>query len=165
MAAASGYDAVLVVVGTDSSTGQEASDRANISLPGSQASLISQVEAANPKTIVYMETMGLVDTSAFQASSPALLWSSYNGQQQGTALADVLTGKVNPSGHLPFSWYTNLTDIPPATDYNLTPTDTTKGRTYMFFTGAVTWPMGYGLSYDTYSYSNLSGQQVRGRRQ
>ncbi len=156
-AAASGYNAVLVVVGTDSSTGQEDHDRTTISLPGNQASLVSQVEAANPNTIVYMETMGLVDTSAFAGTTPALLWSSYNGQRQGSALANVLTGKVNPSGHLPFTWYTNQSDIPVATDYNLTP-DTaagTKGRTYMYFTGAVSWPMGYGLSYDTYSYSNL----------
>ncbi len=153
--AAGGYDAVLVVVGTDSSTGREDVDRTNIALPGSQAALISQVEAVNPKTIVYMETMGLVDTSAFGNTTSALLWSSYNGQRQGLALADVLTGKVNPSGHLPFTWYTNQSDLPPTTDYNLTPTATTAGRTYMYFTGAVTWPFGYGLSYDTYSYANL----------
>ena len=80
--------------------------------------------------------MGLVDTSAFPSTTPALLWSSYNGQRQGAALANVLTGKVNPSGHLPFTWYTNPSHIPAATDYNLTPTATTDGRTYMFFTGA-----------------------------
>ncbi len=65
--------------------------------------MISQAEAANPNTIVYLETVGEVDLSGFQSSTPTLLWSSYNGEEQGSALADVLLGKVNPSGHLPFT--------------------------------------------------------------
>jgi beta-glucosidase len=155
IAAAKDYDAVIVVAGTDSSTGAEAKDRTTLALPGAQASMISQVEAANPNTVVYLETMGDVDTSSFQASTPALLWSSYNGQRQGAALADVLLGKVNPSGHLPFSWYADASQIPPISDYAIRPTATTDGRTYQYFTGAVTWPFGYGLSYAHFVYSHL----------
>jgi beta-glucosidase len=118
--------------------------------------MISQLEAANPNTIVYLETMGEVDTSPFAATTPALLWSSYNGQRQGAALADVLLGKVNPSGHLPFTWYANASQIPPITDYNIRPTATTDGRTYMYFTGDVSWPFGYGLSYAHFAYSHLT---------
>jgi beta-glucosidase len=156
VAAAKNYNAVVVVIGTDSSTGSEGNDRTSLAVPGAQASMISQVEAANPNTIVYMETMGDVDTSSFQSTTPALLWSSYNGQRQGAALADVLLGKVDPSGHLPFTWYANQDQLPPITDYTLPPTATTDGRTYMYFTGSVTWPFGYGLSYTDFKYSHLS---------
>ncbi|HWC83802.1 MAG TPA: glycoside hydrolase family 3 C-terminal domain-containing protein [Pseudonocardiaceae bacterium] len=159
IAAAKNYDAVIVVAGTDSTTGQEASDRTTLALPGAQNSMISQVEAANPNTVVYLETMGEVDTGSFQNSTPALLWSSYNGQRQGAALADVLLGKVNPSGHLPFSWYANMNQIPPISDYDIRPTATTDGRTYQYFTGAVNWPFGYGLSYAHFAYSHLTASR------
>jgi beta-glucosidase len=155
IAAAKNYNAVVAVIGTDASTGSEGNDRTSLAVPGAQASMIQQLEAANPNTIVYMETMGDVDTSPFLATTPALLWSSYNGQRQGAALADVLLGKVDPSGHLPFTWYANQDQLPPITDYTLQPTATTDGRTYMYFTGSVTWPFGYGLSYTNFSYTHL----------
>jgi len=155
IAAAANYNAVVAVVGTDASSGTEGVDRSSLALPGAQASMISQIEAANPNTIVYMETMGEVDTSPFASTTPALLWSSYNGQRQGAALADVLLGTVDPSGHLPFTWYANQDQLPPTTDYTLQPTATTDGRTYMYFTGSVSWPFGYGLSYTDFSYSHL----------
>lgn len=155
VAAAKNYNAVVVVAGTDASTATEADDRSTLALPGAQSSLISQVRAANPNTIVYMETIGEVDTSGFQAQVPAMLWSSYNGQRQGAALADVLLGAANPSGHLPFTWYSDLDQLPPITDYDLHPSATSDGRTYEYFTGDVTYPFGYGLSYDAFSYSHL----------
>jgi beta-glucosidase len=155
VAAAKNYNAVVVVVGTDSSTGSEGNDRTSLAVPGAQASMISQIEAANPNTIVYLETMGDVDTSPFLSTTPALLWSSYNGQRQGAALADVLLGQADPSGHLPFTWYANQNQLPPITDYTLQPTASTDGRTYMYFTGSVTWPFGYGLSYTDFRYSRV----------
>ncbi|MBV9450172.1 MAG: glycoside hydrolase family 3 C-terminal domain-containing protein [Streptosporangiaceae bacterium] len=160
VAAAKNYDAVVVVAATDNTTGTEGVDRSTLALPGAQAAMIQQVEAANPHTIAYLETMGEVDTSPFLATTPALLWSSYNGQRQGAALADVLLGKVNPSGHLPFTWYANVNQIPPTTDYNIRPTATTDGRTYMYFTGDVSWPFGYGQSYAAFRYSHLSADRT-----
>jgi len=154
--AAKNYDAVVVVAGTDNTTGTEGVDRSSLALPGAQAAMIQQVEAANPDTIVYLETMGEVDTSPFLSTTPALLWSSYNGQREGAALADVLLGKVSPSGHLPFTWYANESQIPATTDYNIRPTATTDGRTYMYFTGDASWPFGYGLSYVDFKYGHLS---------
>jgi beta-glucosidase len=156
VAAAKDYNAVVVVAGTDFTTGSEANDRSTLAVPGAQDSMISQVEAANPNTVVYLETTGTVDTSPFLNTTPALLWSSYNGQRQGAALADVLLGKVDPSGHLPFTWYANQNQLPPITDYTLQPTASTDGRTYMYFTGDVTWPFGYGLSYASFRYSHLT---------
>ncbi len=156
VAASANYDAVVVVVGTDSSTSAEDHDRTSLDLPGAQAALISQVEAANPNTVVYMETVGEVNIAPFQSTSPALVWSSYNGEEQGTALADVLLGKVNPSGHLPFTWYANESQLPAITDYNIRPTSTTDGRTYMYFTGTPSYPFGYGKSYTTFAYSHIT---------
>ena len=155
VAAAKNYDAVIVVAGTDANTADEGADRSTLALPGAQSALISQVAAQNPHTVAYLETMGQVDTSGFQSQVPALLWSSYNGQRQGAALADVLLGTVNPSGRLPFSWYRSLDQLPPIGDYTIRPTAGSAGRTYMYFTGDVTYPFGYGRSYSDFTYSNL----------
>ena len=83
------------------------------------------------------------------------MWSSYNGQRQGDAIADVLLGKVDPSGHLPFTWYANESQLPPITDYAIRPGAGNPGRTYMYFTGRPSYPFGYGGSYTTFGYSPL----------
>ena len=135
VAAAGGYDAVVLYVGTDGSTAAEDTDRSAITLPGAQSSLINQVAAANPNTIVYAETIGPVDVSSFEGNVSALLWSSYNGERKGEALADVLLGAYNPSGRLPSTWPLDVSQLPSVTDYGIRPTDTSAGRTYMYFTG------------------------------
>ena len=156
IAAAKNYDAVIVVAGTDGTTSSEDHDRTTLALPGAQASMISQAQAANPNTAVYLETVGQVDVSSFQNTSPALLWSSYNGQEQGTAIADVLLGKVNASGRLPFTWYADEKQLPAVTDYTIRPTATDAGRTYQYFTGKVAYPFGFGLGYSTFKYSDIN---------
>lgn len=161
VAAAANYDAVVVYAGTDASTATEDKDRTSLALPGAQASLISQVAAVNPNTVVYLETLGEVDTSTFAGSVPAMLWSSYNGERKGDSLADVVLGKYNPSGRLPFSWYADVNQLPAIGDYNIRPTATTLGRTYMYFTGQVSYPFGYGLSYDHFRYTNLKVDRTR----
>jgi beta-glucosidase len=155
IAAVKNYDAVIVVAGTDFTTAREDMDRTNLALPGAQASMISQVEAANPKTVVYLETVGAVETGSFEASTPSLLWSSYNGQRQGVALANVLLGTVNPSGHLPFTWYRDSSQLAPITDYTIRPSATNPGRTYQYFTGSASYPFGYGDTYARFSYAHI----------
>ena len=159
VAAAGQYNDVIVVVGTDASTGTEGQDRANVELPGAQDSLIQQVAAQNPNTIVYMETDGMVDVRPFANDVPAMLWSSYNGMREGQSLADVVLGRYDPSGRLPFTWYQGDENLPPITDYNIRPAayDGTQepGRTYMYYAGPTSYPFGYGLSYTRFSFSNL----------
>jgi beta-glucosidase len=155
VAAASKYDAVVVYVGADASTATEGQDRPNVSLPGAQASLISQVAARNPNTIVYMETGGMEDVTSFEPKVAAMLWSSYNGMRKGQALADVLLGKYDPSGRLPFTWYRGASELPPITNYAIRPADGNPGRTYMYFRGPVSYPFGYGLSYTAFAFSHL----------
>jgi beta-glucosidase len=162
-----GYNAVVVVAGTDGSSasptcvgcGTESSDRTAITLPGAQSSLINQVAAVNPNTIVYMQTLGPMDISSFEPNVSAIVWSSYNAQRQGQALADVLLGDYNPSGRLPATWFRSLSQIPePITDYGIRPDGTNPGRTYMYYNGSdgpVQYPFGYGLSYTNFSFSHL----------
>ncbi|WP_437965711.1 glycoside hydrolase family 3 C-terminal domain-containing protein [Sorangium sp. So ce260] len=159
VAAAADYDVVVVYVGTDGRHSREDVDRTTLALPGAQAELIRQVTAQNPNTIVYMETVGQMDVGSFEPGVAALLWSSYNGQRKGEALADVLLGAHNPSGRLPFTWYTNLSDLPPIDDYSIRPTASSLGRTYMYFQGPVTYPFGHGLSYTSFRYARLHADQ------
>ena len=161
-----GYNAVIVVVGTDGSNnsplcpgcGTENSDRTAITLPGAQSDLINQVAAANPNTVVYMQTEGPEDITSFEPNVSAIVWSSYNAQQQGSALADVLTGAYDPSGHLPATWFTTSQIPEPITDYSIRPTGGNPGRTYMYYNGSlgnVQFPFGFGMSYTRFAFSNL----------
>src|SRR5205807_5498367 len=105
VSAAPNYDDVIVGATTDWSNGGEGRDRPSLDLPGAQAQLIQEVAAKNPNAIVAMQTAGDVNVSSFQGSVPAILWSAFDGQREGAALADVLLGKYDPTGHLPFTWY------------------------------------------------------------
>ncbi|HTI25697.1 MAG TPA: glycoside hydrolase family 3 C-terminal domain-containing protein, partial [Kutzneria sp.] len=150
-------DLVLVFAGTDASTAGEGSDRKSLAMPGNYDSLISQVAAlGNPRTVLSLQTDGPVDIENVKGDFPAIVYSAYNGESQGTALADVLFGKQNPSGHLDFTWYKDDSQLPPILNYGLSAADTGGlGRTYQYFTGTPTYPFGYGLSYTHFSYSNV----------
>ena len=108
----------------------------------------------NPNTIAVMETIGPMDVTSFEPTTPAILWSSYNGQRKGEALADVLLGTYNPSGRTPETWYQTVDQIPTITATRSGRSGPT-GRTYMYFNGPVSYPFGYGLSYSTFGFSNL----------
>jgi len=148
-------DLVLLFVGTNQNNAQEGDDRTTLNMPGDYDSLITQTTAlGNPKTALVVQSDGPVKISDVDGGIPAVVFSGYNGESQGTALADVLLGKQNPSGHLNFTWYADDSQLPAMSDYGLTPADTSGlGRTYQYFTGTPTYPFGYGLSYSTFSYS------------
>ena len=145
----------MLFVGTNQNNAQEGVDRSTIAMPGNYDSLINQTAAlGNPKMAMVIQSDGPVKISDVQGQVPAVVFSGYNGESQGTALADVLLGKQNPSGHLNFTWYTDDSQLPPIGNYGITPGDTSGlGRTYQYFTGTPTYPFGYGLSYANFSYS------------
>ena len=151
-------DLVVVFVGTDETIASEGHDRASLAMPGNYDSMIRQVAAVgNPRMVLAIQSDGPVQTYDVQQDFPAIVFSGYNGEDQGQALADVLLGHVNPSGHLDFTWYKDDTQLPSIEDYGLTPAQTGGlGRTYMYFTGKPTYPFGYGLSYTTFKYSKLA---------
>jgi beta-glucosidase len=82
---------------------------------------------------------------------PAILTAFYDGQEQGTAIADALFGDFNPGGKLTTTWYTGSATLPPIGDYDLR-----KGRTYLYYNGTPLYPFGFGLSYTTFAYTNFA---------
>jgi beta-glucosidase-like glycosyl hydrolase len=157
LAAMKTADLVVVFVGTDTNLATEGKDRTTIAMPGNYDSLINQVNAVgNPRTAMAIQSDGPVGIDNVKGDFPAIVFSAYNGESQGTALADVLFGKQNPSGHLDFTWYADDTQLPGMKNYGLTPSQTGGiGRTYQYFTGTPTYPFGYGLSYTNFAYSHV----------
>ena len=118
-----------------------------------QEQLIKQVYAANPKTVVILVSSFPFAINWTQANIPAILHMTHASQDEGTALAKVLFGDYNPGGHLVETWPKSLDQLPPMMDYNIR-----DGRTYMYFKGEPLYPFGFGLSYTTFKFSNLTNQ-------
>lgn len=158
LAQAASADVAVIFVGTDQTTGREESDRFSLALPGNQYELIKSVAAVNPNTIVVMQTMGMVEVEQFKnnVNVPGILWTGYNGQAQGTAIAKVLFGEVNPGGKLNVTWHKSVKDLPDFNDYNLRSTGGKPGRTYWYFNKDVSYEFGYGMSYTNFEYSNFT---------
>ncbi|MFO7369088.1 MAG: glycoside hydrolase family 3 C-terminal domain-containing protein, partial [Bacteroidales bacterium] len=118
---AASADVALVFVGTDQSTGREESDRFTITLPGNQSELIQSIASVNPNTIVVIQGMGMVEVEPFKNNPniPGIVFTGYNGQAQGTAMAKILFGDVNPGGKTSITWYKSLQDLPDFNDYTL----------------------------------------------
>ena len=150
-------DVALIFVGTDQNTGREESDRFSLSLPGNQMQLIEAVAAVNSNTIVVMQTMGMVEVEAIKHNPhiPAMLYTGYNGQAQGTAMVKILFGEVNPGGKSSVTWYKSVDDLPDFGDYTLRGDATKNGRTYWYFDKEVSYEFGYGLSYTSFDYSDF----------
>jgi beta-glucosidase len=155
VAKSANYDAAVVTAGTDDNTAKEEKDRTTLQLPAPQTDLINGVAARNPNTAVSLRTVGPVDVTSFEPHVRSILWSSYNGMRGGEALADVLTGAQDPSGHLPFTWYRDDSQLPPIGDYGIRPEGGRPGRTYQYFRGPVSYPFGHGLSYAKFTMSGL----------
>ena len=158
--AAKKSDVAIVCVSADGTDG-EGQDRTSMDLPDNQASLIEAVSAANKNAIVVLNTGGPV-TMPWLHHVPALLQAWYPGQQGGDAIADVLFGKVNPSGKLPDTFAVNRNDYPDAGNFP----DVDNKVTYAegIYVGyrhfdknniQPIFPFGYGLSYTTFKYSHL----------
>ena len=155
---AASADAAVIFVGTDQTTGREESDRFSLGLPGNQYELIKSVAAVNPNTIVVMQTMGMVEVEQFKNNPnvPGIIWTGYNGQAQGTAMAKILFGEANPGGKLNVTWYQSVKDLPDFGDYTLRGESGKNGRTYWYFKKDVSYEFGYGLSYTTFKFGNFS---------
>ncbi len=148
-------NADTVIVCLEGNTSGEGTDRSTIVMPSGQISLINTLAQINPRTVVYLQTVGAVELGDFMDNVPAILWTCYNGQAQGNAMARVICGEVNPTAKLPFTWYAQNAALPTIDDYDIRGGEDYAGWTYQYYTGPVTYPFGYGLSYSSYEYSNL----------
>lgn len=158
IALAASADVAIVFVGTDEKTATEEADRLTLLLPGNQVELIKAVAAVNPNTIVVMQTLGCVEVEEFKnlQNIPGIVWTGYNGQAQGDAIASILFGEANPGGKLNATWYKSVNDLPEITDYTLRGGSGKNGRTFWYFDKEVSYEFGYGLSYTSFEYSNFS---------
>lgn len=142
----------------------EQRDRVSLKLPQSANELVQAVRAANPHTIVVLANSGPV-TMPWLNSVPAVLETYFGGQEEGSALASVLWGDVNPSGKLTITYPTSDTAVPPgvtnpwatADNLNVTYGEGINVGYKGYDTAGIAplFPFGYGLSYTTFGYSNL----------
>ena len=144
-------DQVVLVMGTNRFVSNEEADAEDLNWPGMQGELIKKVYEANPNVILVTVKGFQIKLNWEDENLPAIVESWYAGQEQGHAIADVLFGDYNPGGRLPVTYYKTEDHLPHIGDY-----DITKGRTYWFFDKEPLYPFGYGLSYTTFKYSNLT---------
>ena len=153
---------VAVVIANDNSG--ENADRPGLALPGNQDALISQITAAQPRTVVALHTAGAV-TMPWLDQTDAVLEQWYPGEEDGAALAAVLFGDSNPSGHLPVTFPTSTAQDPvmqagqyPAgpAGYNYTEALNVGYRGYAAANLTPLFAFGFGLSYTNFAYSGLS---------
>lgn len=148
VAAARASDAAIVVAGVEEG---EFRDRASLSLPGRQEDLIRAVAATGKPTVVVIVGGSAVTMSSWIDEVEAVVAAWYPGEAGGTAVADVLFGDVNPAGRLPITFPMTEGQLP--LSYNHKPTG--RGDDYVDLTGMPLFPFGHGLSYTTFTYSDL----------
>ncbi len=147
-------DVVLVFVGLNGSLEGEGHDRSDINLPETQDNLVKAMIATGKPVVVVLTSGSAVAINSAAAGAAAVLSAWYGGEETGTAIAETLAGVNNPAGRLPVTFYKSIDQLPPFTDYNM------KGHTYRYFKGEPLYPFGYGLSYSTFAYSDLSAQRT-----
>jgi beta-glucosidase len=124
-------------------------DRLDIQLPDNQEDLIRAVTAIGKPVVLVLLNGSAVAVNWAAQHVPAIVEAWYPGQAAGPAIADVLFGDYNPAGRLPVTFYKSVSQLPPFTDYNM------AGKTYRYFEGDPLFPFGFGLSYTTFTYSDL----------
>ncbi len=130
-----------------SEPGFRGGDRTSIELPQAQRDVLRWLHEAGKKVVFVNCSGGAIAMIPELETCDAILQWWYCGEQGGEALADVLTGRYNPSGKLPVTFYRSTDDLPDFLDYTM------KNRTYRYFTGKPLFPFGHGLSYTTFSFS------------
>ncbi|KNG80602.1 beta-xylosidase XylA [Aspergillus nomiae NRRL 13137] len=147
-------DLVIFAGGIDNTLETETQDRANITWPANQLSLITKLAALHKPLVVLQMGGGQVDSSALKANDNvnALLWGGYPGQSGGQALLDILTGKRTPAARLVTTQYpADYAEVFPAIDMNLRPNGSNPGQTYMWYTGTPVYEFGHGLFYTNFT--------------
>ncbi|MGA8631946.1 MAG: glycoside hydrolase family 3 C-terminal domain-containing protein [Terracidiphilus sp.] len=157
--AAQNADEVVAVVGITSELegeemdvtepGFKGGDRTSIDLPEPERELLEKLASANKPLIVVLTNGSALAVNWANEHANAILDAWYPGEEGGTAVAETLSGKNDPAGRLPVTFYKSVDQLPPFEDYAM------KGRTYRYFTGTPLYPFGYGLSYTKFAYSDL----------
>jgi beta-glucosidase len=160
IAAAKNADAVIAVVGiTSQLEGEEmpvselgflGGDRTSIDLPQPEEDLVEAVAATGKPIAVVLIKGSALAVNWINEHANAVLDAWYPGEEGGAAVAETLSGKNNPAGRLSVTFYTGVNQLPNFEDYGM------ANRTYRYFNEKPLFPFGYGLSYTTFRYSDLS---------
>ena len=158
--AAKNADVVIAVLGITSELegeempvdeeGFKGGDRTSLDLPKPEQELLEAVSAAGKPVVVVLANGSALSVNWAKEHANAILESWYAGEEGGAAIAETLSGKNNPAGRLPVTFYTGVEQLPSFGDYSM------NNRTYRYFKGTPLFPFGYGLSYTTFSYSGLT---------
>jgi beta-glucosidase len=162
--AARNADVVIAVVGINNQLeGEEmpvnqpgffGGDRTTIDLPEPEETLIEAVAATGKPLVVVLMNGSALAVNWPSEHANAILEAWYSGEEGGAAIAETLSGKNNPAGRLPVTFYRSINQLPHFENYSM------EGRTYRYFQGRPLYPFGYGLSYTTFRYSDLSLPQT-----
>ncbi len=160
IAAAKDADAVVAVVGITSELegeempveepGFKGGDRTSLDLPKAEEDLIEALAATGKPLVVVLTNGSALGVNWASEHANAIVDAWYPGEEGGTAVAQTLSGRNNPAGRLPVTFYKDVSQLPPFADYAM------KGRTYRYFEGMPLYPFGYGLSYTKFTYSGLT---------
>jgi beta-glucosidase len=159
VAAAKDADVVVAVVGITSELegeempvdeeGFKGGDRTSLDLPKPEQELLEAVAATGKPLVVVLMNGSALSVNWAKEHANAILEAWYSGEEGGAAVAETLSGKNNPAGRLPVTFYTGVSQLPAFEDYSM------KSRTYRYFDGTPLYPFGYGLSYTKFAYSGL----------
>lgn len=160
---------VIVCAGLNADWETEGNDREHMDLPGYLDEMIYAVAAANPNTVVVMQS-GTPVTMPWIDSVPALVQAWYGGNETGNCIADVVFGDANPSGKLSLSFPAQLRDNPSYLNFRAEGGRTLYGedvyvgyRYYEYLERPVLFPFGHGLSYTSFAFSGLSVEEKDGK--
>jgi beta-glucosidase len=123
-------------------------------MPEPEEALVKAVAATGKPLVVVLMNGSALAVNWINQHANAILEAWYPGEEGGAAIAETLSGKNNPAGKLPVTFYKDVSQLPKFEDYSM------ENRTYRYFDGTPLYPFGYGLSYTTFGYSGLSLQQT-----
>lgn len=145
-------DLALVFLGNNPViNGKEEIDRPSLNLPQQQSSLLQEVCSVQEKTALILISSYPYTCAKELALVPAAIHFAHGMQEMGRGLADIISGKTQPAGRLPMTWYKSEADLPDIMHYDIIE----PGTTYQYFPREVLFPFGYGLSYSSFEYSSL----------
>jgi beta-glucosidase len=129
--------------------GFKGGDRTNLDLPQEEEDLLEALHRTGRPLIVVLTNGSALAVNWANDYANAILDAWYPGEEGGTAVAQTLSGRNNPAGRLPVTFYKSTAQLPAFDDYSM------QGRTYRYFTGAPLYPFGFGLSYSSFAYTHL----------
>lgn len=158
-------DAVIAVLGLspllegengDAILSEAGGDKKDIKFPYAQLKYLRLLREKTKKPLIVVLTTGsAIELEEVEKIADAVVLAWYPGEEGGNAVADILFGDANPAGRLPVTFYRSTDDLPPFEDYSM------KERTYRYFSGKPLHPFGFGLSYTSFTYSNLSVSKIK----